>query len=296
MRQPLDVLEHDVDVDGLALDRALVGEHFHAVDELDDAVGLVADQPCQGAILVADRLFEQLRRAADAGERILDFVRQHGRERGHRARGAAMGELAVHLVGDRAFLQHDDHVVRSLRQRRHVQVDEAFAGITRRAEIDLVLVDRRSARAHLVDERQQGASERHEVAQAMTAQQRQGGFEERSRRRRWRWPSRPSAETMMTGCGNASSTASAVPEGSVGMGSSRLMPPSSAGPAERVIGLGKMAVNEAGLVGGQHPLAMCLEQPSDAPAVSAAALSAQPRCLRAWRRPTARPWCDSISS
>ena len=133
------------------------------------------------AILVADRLFEQLRRSADAGKRILDFVRQHGRERGHRTRRAAMRELAVHLVGDRAFLQHDDHVVRPLRQRRHVQIDEAFAGITRRAEIDLVFVDRRSARAHLVDERQQGASERHEVAQAMTAQQRQGGFEERFR-------------------------------------------------------------------------------------------------------------------
>jgi hypothetical protein len=170
MRQPFHVLEHDVNVDGFALDRALVGEHFHTIDEFDDAVGLVADQPCQGAILVADRLFQQLRRPADAGQWILDFVRQHGRERGHRARGATMGELAVHLVGDRAFLQHDDHVVRSLRQRRHVQVDEAFSGITWCAEIDLVLVDRRSARADLVDERQQGASERDEVAQAMTAQ------------------------------------------------------------------------------------------------------------------------------
>ena len=110
---------------------------------------------------------------------FFDFVRQHGRERGHRTRRAAMRELAIHLVGDRAFLQHDDHVVRPLRQGRHMQIDEAFAGITRRAEIDLVLVDRRSACAHLVDESQQGASKRHEVAQAMTAQERQGGFEKR---------------------------------------------------------------------------------------------------------------------
>ena len=55
--------------------------------------------------------FEQLRRAADARQRILDLVRQHGRERGDRARRAAMGELAVHLVGDGALLQHHDHVL-----------------------------------------------------------------------------------------------------------------------------------------------------------------------------------------
>ena len=84
-----------------------------------------------------------------------------------------MGELAVHLVGDRALLQHDDHMVRPFRQWCHVQVDKALTGIARRAEMDLVLVDRRSARAHLFDERQQGASERHEVAQSMTAQKRQ---------------------------------------------------------------------------------------------------------------------------
>ena len=178
LRQPFHVFEHDVNVDRLALDRALVGEHLHAVDQLHDAVGFVADQPRQRAIVVADRLFEQLRRAANAGERILDLVRQHGGERDHRARRAAMGELAVHLVGDRALLQHDDHMVRPLRQRRDVQVDEALAGIARRAEIDLVFVDRRAARAHLIDQRQQGAAERHEVAQAMTAQQRQRGFEE----------------------------------------------------------------------------------------------------------------------
>ena len=215
MRQPLHVLEHDVNVDGFALDRPLVGEHLHAVDELHDAVGLVADQPRQGAIVVADRLFEQLRRAADARERILDLVREHGRERGHRARGAAMGELAVHLVGDRALLQHHDHVVRPLRQRRHVQVDQPLAGIARRAEIDLVFVDRGAARAHLLDERQQGAAERHQVA---AARWRRSSGKEASKKdsaAALALAIRPSAETMMTGCGNASSTASAVPEGSV---------------------------------------------------------------------------------
>ncbi len=49
------VIEDDVDVDRLALDRPLVGEHLHAVDQLHDAVGLVADEPRQGAVLVVDR-------------------------------------------------------------------------------------------------------------------------------------------------------------------------------------------------------------------------------------------------
>ena len=140
LREPLHVFEHDVDVDRLALDRALVGEHFHAVDELHDAVGLVADQARQRAVVVVGGLLQQLRRAANAGERILDLVRQHGGERGHRARRAAMGELAVHLVGDGALLQHDHDVVGPLRQRRDMQIDQPFARIARRAEIDLVFV------------------------------------------------------------------------------------------------------------------------------------------------------------
>ena len=129
-----------------------------------------------------DRLLEQLRGAADAGQRVLDLVRQHGGERDHRARGAAMGELAVHLVGDGALLQHHHDVVRPLGQRRDMQVDEALARIARRAEIDLVFVDRRAALAHLLDQRQQRAAERHQVAQRVPAQQRQRRFEEGFRR------------------------------------------------------------------------------------------------------------------
>ena len=134
LREPLHVFEHGMDVDRLALDRPLVGEHFHAVDQLHDAVGLVADQPRQRAVVVAGGLLEQLRRAADAGQRILDLVRQHGGKRDHRARRAAMGELAVHLVGDGALLQHHHDMAGPLRQRRDMQVDEALAGIARRAE------------------------------------------------------------------------------------------------------------------------------------------------------------------
>ena len=178
LREPFDVLEHGVDVDRLALDRPLVGEHLHAVDQLHDPVGLVADQSRQGAIVVAGRLFEQLGGAADAGQRILDLVREHRGERADRARGAAMGELAIHLVGDRALLQHDHDVVGTLRQRRDVQIDQAVARIARRRKIDLVFVDGRAAAAHLIDQREQRAAERHQIAQHLTAQQRHRDFEE----------------------------------------------------------------------------------------------------------------------
>ena len=174
------------------------------------------------------RLLEQLRGAADAGERVLDLVRQHGGERDHRARRAAMGELAVHLVGDGALLQHDHDVAGPLRHRRDVQVDEPFAGIARRAEIDLVFVHGGAAAAHLLDQREQRAAERHEVAQRVPAQQRHRDFEEMSRPRHWRRRSCRPAPTMMTGCGSALSTASAAPVGNGMRLGSRLMPrPSS---------------------------------------------------------------------
>ena len=68
LRQPLHVIEHDVNVDRLALDRALVGEHLHAVDQLHDAVGLVADQPRQRAVVVA----RPIARASCAAPRMPD--------------------------------------------------------------------------------------------------------------------------------------------------------------------------------------------------------------------------------
>ena len=129
-----------------------------------------------------DRLLEQLRRAANAGQRILDLVREHGGKRNHRARGAAMRELAVHLVGDGALLQHHHHVVRPLRQRRDVQIHQPVAGIARRAEIDLVFVDRGAGCANLIDQCEQGTAERHQIAQQMAAQQRHRNLEESFRR------------------------------------------------------------------------------------------------------------------
>lgn len=66
LRQPFDVIEHRMDVDGAAHHGALVAEHLHAVDQRHDAVGLVADQPRQHAVFRGGLLLQELRRAADA--------------------------------------------------------------------------------------------------------------------------------------------------------------------------------------------------------------------------------------
>ena len=87
------VFEHQMDVDGLARDRPLVAEYFHAIDQLYDAVGLLADQAGEAAVVIADGLFEKLRGTADSRKRILDLVCEHGRERAHRTGRPAVGEL-----------------------------------------------------------------------------------------------------------------------------------------------------------------------------------------------------------
>ena len=66
LRHPAHPFQHLMDVDRLAVERAGVGKGVHAVDQPDDAVGLLADQLGQGAILVPHRLLQQLGGAADA--------------------------------------------------------------------------------------------------------------------------------------------------------------------------------------------------------------------------------------
>ena len=82
-----------------------------------------------------------------------------------------MRQLPVHLVGDGALLQHHDDVARPLRERRDVQVDLTVAADPGRAEVDLVFVDRRVARSHLVDQRQQRTAERHQFFQRLPLQE-----------------------------------------------------------------------------------------------------------------------------
>jgi hypothetical protein len=117
-------------------------------------------------------------RAANAGQRVFDFMGEHRRKRDYRTGRAAMRELAIHLVGDGALLQHHDDVFRLFRQRRYMQVHQTVAWIAWRAEIDLVFIDGRTASAHLLDQQKERTAERHQFAKLMTPQQRQRNLKE----------------------------------------------------------------------------------------------------------------------
>ncbi len=121
-----------MDVDRYTVHRPLVGKYLHAVDQRDDAVGLVADQPRQRPVLVGNRRFQQLGGATNTGQRILDLMRQHRGKAGDRTGRRAMGQLPVDLVGHRPFLKDDDDRSRFADNRRNVKVDQLVLSETRR--------------------------------------------------------------------------------------------------------------------------------------------------------------------
>ena len=159
-----------MDVHRLALQGTLVAEDLHAVDQFADAVGLGADQLGQSAVAIGALAFEQLRRAPDAGERVLDLVREHGGEAGDGARGAAMGELALDHLRHAALLEHDQHASRHLGDRTAVEIDELRRLEAERAEIDAIFVDRGAVSLHLLDESDQRAAEGDDVGESAAAE------------------------------------------------------------------------------------------------------------------------------
>ena len=153
-------------------------------------------------------LLEQLRRAADAGERVLHLVRQHRGHRRHRARGVAMGELAVDLVGDRALLQRHHDAVAVLGERRRLDGHDRAAEprrVERRRHIR-----RRCARcgAPMSIEREERAVGRQELGERQAAAASRRWCRRTARRRRWRSAAGRARSTTSTGSGSAASTAS----------------------------------------------------------------------------------------
>ena len=97
------MFEHTVNVDGPAIDR-LLAEDFHAVDQVANSIGFVADEVGQFAVGRQHVGFEQLGGAANTGERVLDLV---GQDRGHAADaagGAPIGDLTIQRAGGRGVL------------------------------------------------------------------------------------------------------------------------------------------------------------------------------------------------
>ncbi len=177
-RNLLHVIEHVVDVDRLPLQGPLVAENLHAVDQFADAVRLGADELGQGAVAVGTLAFEQLRRPPDAGERVLDLVSEHGGETGHRAGGAAMGELALDHLRHAALLEHDQHTPRHLRNRAAIKIDELRRLEAEGAQIDAVFVDRGAVPLHLLHESDEGTAEGDHVGERAAAQNARAHLEE----------------------------------------------------------------------------------------------------------------------
>ena len=142
-----------------------------------DPVGLVADQPDQRALLGGHARLEQLRRAADAGQRVLDLVGERGAEAGDRARAAAMGQLMIEAVRDRAGMQHHQAVAGALGDRRDVQVDQAADAAVQR-QLDAVVGDAVAGQLDAPDQVEQRAVERDQIGQRPVLEHRAAGAEQ----------------------------------------------------------------------------------------------------------------------
>ena len=78
-----------------------------------------------------------------------------------------MGQLAVHFLGQRALLQHDDDAVLQLRQRRYENIDQLIgAAGSAEAELDAIAIEGGPARLDVLDEieeRRAGGDELREI-------------------------------------------------------------------------------------------------------------------------------------
>ncbi len=171
------MVEHLVDVDRLARREGPVVEHFEAVDQGADAVGLVADELGERALVAAERRFQELGRAANARERIFHLVRQHGGHGRDRARGAAMGELAVDFLRDGLQVDRDHGRRRLFRDRRDLEVHGVVAD-ARRLDRDAIFEHGLAGGEDLVEQAEDRAVGRQVMAEAAAAQLRQAGAEE----------------------------------------------------------------------------------------------------------------------
>ena len=175
-----------------------------------DAVGLVADQPGQLAVRRRRRLLEKLRRAADAGERVLHLMRQHRRHApspSARRCGASAGGRSCAAI-ERSCSDHDDQS-RSLRRAAPPGSSRHAQPSARRLERDAVFGDAVPAGAHLLEQREERAVGRHEIGERRAEQRRRAGVEELLGRGIGIADAGSPASTTRTGSGSAASTAPA---------------------------------------------------------------------------------------
>ena len=146
--------------------------------------------------LVGRRLLEELRGAADARQRVLHLVRQHRRERAHRAGGAAMRHLAVDVVGRSSARPARPRPGRRCRRSATARSRTNRLPMRGEASVDAVLGDRAAGRQHLLEQREAAA-----CPSGTNSVQRMADQAARGRRRR---TARPPG--WRSGCGSPAST------------------------------------------------------------------------------------------
>src|SRR5260370_14992042 len=87
----------------------------------------------------------------------------------------------MHWLGSCGALQYGQDRPGALRRGGAGKLDLAITGDPRRAEVNLVLVDRRAAAANLLDQRKQWTAKRHQFLQRLAPQKLSRNLEERFR-------------------------------------------------------------------------------------------------------------------
>ena len=181
LRQPHDVIQHLMDVHRLFAHRPLVAEHLHAVDQIADAVGLRADELCQRPVVVSEAGLQQLGGAPDPRKRVLDLMRQHGREARYRARRGPVRKLPLDHLRHRTLLQHQHDQAGMVGHGAGEDVDQFLHAAAWQADVDAVFVDGSAGAPDLSDQCRQRARECDDVGQRLPLQHALAQREERFR-------------------------------------------------------------------------------------------------------------------
>ena len=98
-----------MNVDGRTRQRHRIAKRFHAIDQISNAICLVANQLDQFPVASGSALLQELSGSSNPCERILDFMRHYGAHAAHRACSPTVEQLAVNTLGQGSFLQKYDH-------------------------------------------------------------------------------------------------------------------------------------------------------------------------------------------
>ena len=174
--QGADAVEDLVDVQRSQAGQGVLRERLHPVDQPAHAVGLVDDQLGERRVLGLGAGLQKLGGAANAGQRVLDLVRQHASKAHDRAQAAR--DLRAGPLGAQAGLHGECQQHRAVAQRRGgpVRLERRQA---EEADLDSPFTDPRAFLQRPVQQRDHRRAVRQGGAEAAAGQQAQALAEQR---------------------------------------------------------------------------------------------------------------------